>query len=222
MIAGSLWSDIVALAGAYLIGSIPVALLLGQRRGVDLREMGSGNPGTSNLFRNAGLGIAVLSGPLQFAQGAVPLLLIRWLGGTYALQELAALAAVAGNCWPVWMRFNGQRGIAVATGAVAALSPLLLGVLLLFYALGFSVHAIALGVVTGFAALPPVALVITGGDLAGVTALLLAAIVVRRLEGIGEDRRLAGGNRRVLLRRLFFDERPGQVLVGPRQHEVPR
>ena len=68
---------VAVLVGAYLIGSVPVAWLLGRWRRLELRDMGSGNPGTSNLFRNAGVGVAVLSGPLQFAQGVIPVLVAR-------------------------------------------------------------------------------------------------------------------------------------------------
>ena len=209
----------VLLAGAYLVGSVPVAWLLGRfGRGVDLRELGSGNPGTSNLFRNTGAGLAVLSGPLQFLQGVVPVVAARALGADAGFLDLVAICAIAGNGWPVWMHFNGQRCIAVATGAAAALSPWLLLVLLVFFATGALTRAIALGVLAGFTALPVVALWLGGAPLALTCAAMLLAIVLRRLEGLSADLEAAhaAGDRRVVLRRLFLDERPGQVLVGPR------
>ena len=215
--------DVAVLVGAYLVGSAPVAWVLGRwTRGVDLRKVGSGNPGTSNLFRNTGLGPAVLSGPLQFAQGAVPVLVARALGADDMLLEFVAAAAVLGNGWPVWFGFNGQRCIAVASGAVAALSPALLVVLLVCFAAGALGHAIALGVLAGFALLPMAAALISGRGLALTCCFMLAAVVMRRLEGLGADlRRASEHERRVLLRRLFLDERPGQVLVGPRKEPNP-
>ena len=216
---GSTALGVVILVVAYLVGSVPIAWLLGHfGKGVDLRQLGSGNPGTSNLFRNTGAGLAVLSGPLQFFQGVVPVLIARAAGGDAGFLDLAAICAVAGNGWPVWFRFNGQRCIAVATGAAAALHPLLLAVLLVFFAAGALTHAIALGVLAGFVALPFVGLWLGGAQLALTCAAMLGAIVLRRLEGLGADLRVARTtrDRRVVLRRLFLDERPGQVLVGPR------
>jgi glycerol-3-phosphate acyltransferase PlsY len=214
--------EVIVLVGAYLVGSIPVAWLLGRwRGGLDLREVGSGNPGTSNLFRNTGRPLAMISGPIQFAQGLVPVLVARAVGGEGGFLDLAAVCAVAGNGWPIWLRFHGQRGIAVATGAVAAINPVLLGVLLVCFAAGALTHAIAIGVLAGFAVLPLAAAWIGGRDLAITCAGLLAVVLLRRLEGLRSDLRGAASDdeRGVLLRRLFLDERPGQVLVGPRPGE---
>ncbi len=211
------------LVGAYLVGSIPVAWMLGRWRHVDLRGVGSGNPGTSNLFRNAGAGVAVFSGPLQFAQGLVPVLLARGVGADGTAVDLAAVCAVVGNGWPVWLRFYGQRCIAVATGAAAALHPALLVVLLLCFAAGALAHAIALGVLAGFTAVPVAAAWLGGRGLGLTCCALLLAVVLRRLEGLRGDLRAAGSSeeRRILLRRLLLDERPGQVLVGPRERPAP-
>ncbi len=209
---------VAVLVAGYLIGSVPIAWLLGRWRKLDLRDVGSGNPGTSNLFRNAGAGVAVLSGPLQFAQGVVPVLIGRAVGGDQVFLELAALCAVLGNGWPVWLRFNGQRCVAVATGAAAAINPALLVILLVCFAAGALTHAIAVGVLAGFSVLPVAAAWIGGRDLALTCCALLIAIVLRRLEGLTADLHGAGSReeRRILLRRVFLDERPGQVLVGPR------
>jgi glycerol-3-phosphate acyltransferase PlsY len=214
--------EVIVLVGAYLVGSVPVAWLLGRwRGGLDLREVGSGNPGTSNLFRNAGRRLAVISGPIQFAQGLIPVLVARAVGGEGTFLDLAAVCAVAGNCWPIWLRFHGQRGIAVATGAVAAINPVLLAVLLVCFAVGAATHAIAIGVLAGFSVLPIAAAWIGGRDLAITCAGLLAAVVLRRLAGLRSDMHSAASDneRGVLFRRLFLDERPGQVLVGPRPGE---
>jgi glycerol-3-phosphate acyltransferase PlsY len=216
--------EVTVLVGSYLVGSAPVAWVLGRwGHGVDLRTVGSGNPGTSNLFRNTGIGLAILSGPLQFAQGAVPVLIGRAVGGDDVLLDLCAGAAVLGNGWPIWFGFNGQRCIAVASGAVAAISPALLAILLVCFAAGALTHAIALGVLAGFVILPVAAALISGRGLAITCAALLAAVVLRRLEGLGPDLRRASSDqeRGVLLRRLFLDERPGQVLVGPREEPNP-
>ncbi|HEY7927446.1 MAG: glycerol-3-phosphate acyltransferase [Candidatus Dormibacteria bacterium] len=214
--------EVIVVAGAYLVGSVPVAWLLGRwRGGLDLRAVGSGNPGTSNLYRNTGMRLALVSGPLQFAQGVVPVLVARGVGGEGTFLDLVAVAAVAGNGWPIWLRFNGQRGVAVASGAVAALNPALLVVLLVFFAAGALTHAIAAAVLAGFTVLPVAAAWIGGRGLAITCAALLAAVVLRRLAGLRTDLRHASpdGERRVLLHRVFLDRRPGQVLAGRRPED---
>src|SRR5437016_10805762 len=112
------WADVAVCAAGYLIGGVPVGWLMvrWQRFGLDVRRYGSGNIGTSNVYRHAGFDIAVIVGPLQFAQGFVPVLLARVLGFSAVVQVLVGVFAVLGNGWPVYMRFNGGRGVAVATG----------------------------------------------------------------------------------------------------------
>jgi hypothetical protein len=108
----------------YLVGGLPVGWLMvrWQRYGLDLRKFGTGNIGTSNVYRHAGIDVAVVVGPLQFAQGFGPVLAARLVGLPVDAMMLVGVCAVAGNGWPVYMRFNGGRGVAVATGAVAAVS----------------------------------------------------------------------------------------------------
>jgi len=105
----------------------------------------------------------------------------------------------------------------VATGAAAALNPALLVVLLVCFAAGALSHAIAVGVLAGFGLLPIAAAWVGGRGLALTCCALLAAVLLRRLEGLSRDIHGAGSEeRRIVLRRLFLDERPGQALVGPR------
>ena len=106
---------------AYLIGGLPIGWLLVRRKryGLDLRKFGTGNIGTSNVYRHAGIDIAVIVGPLQFLQGFAPVLASRLAGLPLSASMLIGVCTVAGNGWPVYMKFNGGRGVAVATGAVA-------------------------------------------------------------------------------------------------------
>ena len=216
MVAENTWTVAAVGALAYLVGGIPVGWLLARARGVDVRELGSGNVGTSNIYRNVDTGLAVVVGPTQFLQGLGPVLVARALGFDVGVLILAALCAVIGNGWPIWLGFNGGRGIAVATGAVAALSPFALLALLACYALGAALHEIAEGVLGGFLLLPLVAAVVSGTGVAlGCTGLLLL-VLLRRLEGVSEDVRRYGPSWRLVARRLVRDERPGRPLVGRR------
>lgn len=216
MVAENTWTVAVVGAVAYLVGGIPLGWLLARARGVDVRTLGSGNVGTSNIYRNVDAGLAAFVGPMQFLQGLAPVLIARALGFDVGVLILAALCAVIGNGWPIWLGFNGGRGIAVATGAVAALSPPALAALLICYAIGALLHEIAEGVLGGFILLPLAAAVVSGTAVAVGCAGLLILILLRRLEGVADDVRRYGHPWRLVARRLIRDERPGRPLVGRR------
>ena len=112
---------LVILAGAYLLGSVPFGLLLTRLFGAgDLRAIGSGNIGATNVLRTGRKGLAAATLLLDLAKGAAAVLLARALfPGTEAL---AALAAVIGHCFPVWLRFNGGKGVATTMGVALALA----------------------------------------------------------------------------------------------------
>jgi len=215
------WEVIALCALGYLVGGIPIGWMFvhWKRYGLDVRRYGSGNIGTSNVYRHAGIDVAVFVGPLQFAQGFVPVLIARLLGYPTAVAVLVGVAAVAGNCWPVYLRFNGGRGVAVATGAVAPVSLVGLVALLVCYAGGAIRGRIALGVLLAFVILPLVVLLIDRPD--GLVeplgfVVILGMIVLRRLEGLPHDARTYGHRWRLARNRLLFDQRPGRPLVGPR------
>jgi glycerol-3-phosphate acyltransferase PlsY len=207
--------------GAYLIGALPIGWLLVRRKryGLDLRQFGTGNIGTSNVYRHAGIDVAILVGPLQFAQGFAPVIAARFAGLPLEVMMLIGVCAVAGNGWPVYMRFNGGRGVAVATGVVASLTVAGLVALLMCYAWGAIRGRIALAVFIAFLILPIVAFLFGGsnGWILGSRCLaILVLLVLRRLEGLPNDTRVYGHFWRRVYQRLVFDERPGRPLMGPR------
>ena len=203
---------------SYLIGSIPIGwLAVKWRDRRDLRSLGTGNVGTANIYRNVGGALAVLIGPLQFAQGLVPVLIAHLTRAPLEVQALAGLFALLGNGWPIWLRFNGGRGVAVATGVVAALSLPLLGLLLALYILGQLVRQLPVGVLAGFLLLPLVDWWRLGGALAVPLLAIAVMIMLRRLEGLAADAQRFGGMPELALRRLVLDERPGRPLVGRRE-----
>ncbi len=211
----------LATAGAYLLASVPVAYLVGRAWGIDLRRLGTGNPGTSNLWRNAGFLPAAIAGPLSFAQGAGPVGLARvagWAGGPLA--ALAGAAAV-GNGYSCFLRFRGGRTVAVATGAVLGLSWQAFAWLLAWYAAGVVLRSRlpggqALGVLVGFAGAPLFCLGFAGAAEGVGAAVLLAVLIARRMDGLADDLRGGAPPRPTITRRLLFDARPGQRLSGPR------
>lgn len=109
---------------AYLIGALPwgyVALYL--RRGIDIREYGSGRTGVSNALRTAGYRVAGLVLLLDLAKGIAAVLLARLLVGEAGAEVAAGLLALAGHNWPVFLGFRGGRGIAPGLGGLAVMSP---------------------------------------------------------------------------------------------------
>lgn len=109
-----------AILLGYAIGSLPIGFLVAQgTRGVDLRRAGSGNVGAANVYRTAGLGIAIAVMAADVAKGAAAVLIAR--GGAAAVA--AGVAAVVGHIYPVWLGFRGGKGVATASGVFGVLSP---------------------------------------------------------------------------------------------------
>lgn len=121
-----------AVAG-YLVGSIPVGLLLGRLRGTDLREHGSGNIGATNAMRVLGRRVGTICLILDVLKGLAPTLLAGWLTGSLGRADLPAQQAwawlgvaacpVVGHIFPIWLRFRGGKGVATGLGSVLGVFP---------------------------------------------------------------------------------------------------
>ncbi|MFQ6551252.1 glycerol-3-phosphate 1-O-acyltransferase PlsY [Aestuariibius insulae] len=112
---------IVALA-AYLLGSIPFGLLVARMFGLgDVRQIGSGNIGATNVLRTGNKSAAAATLVLDALKGAVAVLIAKAAMGEAAAQ-VAGLAAFLGHCFPVWLRFKGGKGVATFIGVIYALS----------------------------------------------------------------------------------------------------
>lgn len=132
---------LMVLAGGYLLGSISGALLLGRLRGVDIRNLGSGNAGGTNALRTVGwrfaLGVVLIDvGKGAAAAGllplAAPLVTDDPLGFT-TLASIGGFMSVVGHVWPVYFRFRGGKGAGTAVGAIAVVAPWCLAPLLLVW-----------------------------------------------------------------------------------------
>ena len=125
----TVWQILGILAASYLIGSISFGYLTSKIVGrTDLRRAGSGNIGATNVLRTLGWKPAVVVLLLDTLKGTAVVLIARALGVPPWLQALAALAAVVGHDWPVWLRFRGGRGVATSLGAIAVLAPIPTGI----------------------------------------------------------------------------------------------
>ena len=115
------WPFYAGFALAYLIGSVPFGLVLTRLAGLgDIRAIGSGNIGATNVLRTGRKGLAAATVLLDGGKGAVAVLIAARFGPDMAV--LAAAGALLGHCFPVWLRFRGGKGVATALGIWLALS----------------------------------------------------------------------------------------------------
>lgn len=170
---------VVAAAVGYLVGSVSPAALLARARGVDLRAVGSGNPGASNVGRALGRRAGVAVALLDVLKGLVPSLGFALADPRAGL--VAGVAAVLGHVSSPFLRGRGGKGVATAAGAVLGVHPLWAPVLVLVWLLVLAVTRwIALASVTAALAVVVVAAV-RHEDV--VWAGVLAAVVVVRHQG---------------------------------------
>lgn len=150
-------TDWLIPAIAYLLGSIPFGFLIVKARGSDIRQEGSGNIGAANVARNAGAVAGILTLLLDAAKGYAAVFIAgRWAHGDVRWVMAAALAAVIGHMFPIWLGFKGGKGVATGLGvflpicaeAVGIAAILWIAIVLLwrYSSLGSIVAAVALPV----------------------------------------------------------------------------
>jgi glycerol-3-phosphate acyltransferase PlsY len=142
---------------AYLLGSIPVGVILTKLFGKgDVRKVGSGNIGATNVARVAGPLAGILTLALDAAKGAAAVsLAARFTNQSAAWMVIAGLSALIGHCFPVWLGFRGGKGVATAAGVFLVLCPLaLLGSLTLFILVVVFSRYVSLGSISAAASIP--------------------------------------------------------------------
>ena len=113
---------LTALVGGYLLGSVPFGLILTRLAGMgDIRQIGSGNIGATNVLRTGSKKVATATLLLDGAKGAAAVLIARKFGPDVAI--VAAAGALLGHLFPVWLKFRGGKGVATALGTLLALAP---------------------------------------------------------------------------------------------------
>jgi len=185
-----------AIIAAYLIGSIPFALILARRWGTDLRIVGSGNLGAANVMRASGVAAGILVAALDMAKGAASVWIAEQVSPGPALPAAAGVAAIVGHVYPVWLKFRGGKGVATACGVFSMLTPLALPPsLAIFAAVVWLTKYVSLGSVLATLALPPLAYVLGSPASAVVAALAAASLIVFRHRS-NVDRLRTGTERR--------------------------
>ena len=162
----------------YVIGSLPIGYLLARAAGgVDLRLVGSGNVGATNVYRTAGRSMAVMVMIADMGKGAASV----FLAGPGAAAVAAGTAAVVGHVYPVWLGFRGGKGVATASGVFAVLSPLAaLIAALVFVGTVWRTRLVSLGSIVATLVLPICEWLTPGPRLVDVAATAVAALVLFR------------------------------------------
>ena len=190
----------ISVLVGYLAGSVPFAYLLARRAGIDVRRVGSGNVGAANVLRTTGAWRGVIVMLLDMCKGAVAVLLAGMTSPHAAAPALAGAAAVVGHIYPVWLRFHGGKGVAVAAGAFGMLAPLATGVAgAVFLAAVWLSRYVSLGSVAATLALPPIAWV-SGAPAPVVVAAFGTATLILFRHRANLRRLFAGTERRMGVR----------------------
>ena len=158
---------------AYLCGSVPFGLLLTRAAGLgDIRSIGSGNIGATNVLRTGNRWLAAGTLVLDAAKAALPILVARYYWGENAAM-LAAMFAFLGHCFPVWLNFKGGKGVAVMIGSLLALSwPVGLIFCAVWLVIAFAQKMSSLAALTAAATAPIFAFVVVNEWLAGAVAVM--------------------------------------------------
>jgi len=172
---------IPAILIGYALGSLPIGYLVAQTSGgVDLRLVGSGNVGTANVYRTAGLTTAIAVMIADMGKGAAAV----WVAGGGVNAVAAGVAAIVGHIYPVWLGFRGGKGVATAAGVFGVLTP----IPTIIAALAFAVvvmrsRFVSLGSIVATIALPVAEWMSPGLQAVDVAATLVAILILFRHRG---------------------------------------
>ncbi|HEY4422594.1 MAG TPA: glycerol-3-phosphate 1-O-acyltransferase PlsY [Pyrinomonadaceae bacterium] len=171
---------IILVVVAYLLGSIPFGYLIVRgKSGADIRETGSGGTGATNVSRRAGKAAGVLTLLLDAAKGCVAVLIARAVSGEDWVIAAAAIAALVGHIFPVWLGFRGGKGVATGVGIFLVLAPIaLLCAGVVFVAIVVLTRYVSLGSLTAAVLIPVLVWVLSDSQPLLVAAVVGAALIV--------------------------------------------
>ena len=196
------WPAAILVVLGYLLGSLSFAFLLVRwRTGADIRTVGSGNAGATNVLRAHGKGLAAAVALLDIAKGAAAVLLMRLVTADPRYAAAAGFAAILGHVFPLYSGFRGGKGVATAVGAFLALAPLATAVCLaVFVGIVAATRYVSLGSMISIVLLPPAAGLLSHSPRAVVVAAAATAVlvVVKHVDNLkrlarGEERKLGRG-----------------------------
>ena len=163
----------IAAAVSYLIGAIPCGLLIGLSKGIDIRKVGSGNIGATNVTRS----VSPLAGKIcffcDFLKGMLPALLAQFLipSAPATAAIICGLASVVGHMFPIYLKFKGGKGISTAAGVAIALAPIpLLTAFAIWGAVFFAFRYVSLASIIAAVMLPVSAFIYSYFNIGGTVA----------------------------------------------------
>ncbi len=177
---------IYALIGGYLLGSIPFGLLIARASGQgDIRKIGSGNIGATNVLRTGRKDIAFITLLLDAGKAGVAALLFNHFFGS-PIGLFAGAAALIGHCFPVWLKFKGGKGVATFFGGLLATAwPIGLIAGAIWLACAFITRISSLSALAAAGSAPLIALMMGYVNIAMMAAVMAVIIYIRHAENIG-------------------------------------
>lgn len=175
----------IAVAGGYLLGSIPFGLVLTRLAGYgDIRQIGSGNIGATNVLRTGNKLLALATLVMDSGKGAIATLVALWLGGTEA-GIAAAAGSMLGHSFPVWLGFKGGKGVATSLGVLLAISwPVGLAACATWLLAAAIFRISSLSALIAIGASPVVGWFLAGPAIAALCLFIAALVFVRHHENI--------------------------------------
>lgn len=175
-----------AIIGGYLLGSIPFGFLIARASGVgDIRNIGSGNIGATNVLRTGRKGIALLTLLLDAAKAGVAALIFNHIFGV-PIGLFAGAAALIGHCFPIWLKFKGGKGVATFFGILFATAwPLGLIASAIWLGCAFMTRISSLSALAAAGIIPIIAFMTGNIPIALMSVMLAAIIYIRHAENIG-------------------------------------
>jgi glycerol-3-phosphate acyltransferase PlsY len=186
---------LAALVFGYLLGSIPFGLLITRAAGLgDVRKIGSGNIGATNVLRTGNKGLAALTLLLDALKGTVAVLIAGWFGPDLAL--CAGLAAFLGHIFPAWLNFKGGKGVATYLGVLAGLHwPAALAFVAVWLGVAFLTRFSSLAALIAALVVPVFLYFLGYGDAAALFVIMTAIVYYKHRANI--SRLMAGSEARI-------------------------
>jgi acyl phosphate:glycerol-3-phosphate acyltransferase len=165
----------------YLLGSVPTGYILGSLAGIDIRQAGSGNVGATNVARVVGKGHGIFTLVADVAKGFVPVIVALNLGLTEGATALVGIAAFLGHLYPVFLRFQGGKGVATALGVFLGLAPSAVSILIVIFAVVLATtRIVSLSSMVTAVCAPIVFWLFFHSPILTATSLFIAAMIVLR------------------------------------------
>jgi acyl phosphate:glycerol-3-phosphate acyltransferase len=176
--------DSLLIVAGYLLGSVPTGYILGKLAGVDVRTVGSGNVGATNVARVVGKRLGLLTLFADVAKGLIPVIVARELEVSLVTVAAVGFTAFLGHLYPIFLKFRGGKGVATALGVFLGVAPLATLVFILVFAvIVASTRIVSLGSIATALASPSVLWVLGYSTIFIGMAVMIAAMITMRHRG---------------------------------------